>query len=100
VDELDAQGFSPAQIATVTGHKNPDSGKRYIRQRDAEKRKISDALSNAMTSSITGDKNESNVNVIIRNDNVSQRTIHVPQRSNINFHFDGQFKDCSFNFHS
>ena len=25
VSELDAQGFSSAQIATVTGHKNPDS---------------------------------------------------------------------------
>ena len=100
VSELDAQGFSPAQIATVTGQKNSDSVNRYIRRRDAEKRKMSDALSNAMTSSITGDKKESNVRVIIRNDDASQRTIHVPQGSNINFHFDGQFKDCSFNFHS
>ena len=41
-----------------------------------------------------------NIDIVIRNDDVSQRSIHIPKGTNVKFHFDGQFKDCSFNFHS
>ena len=102
VSELDAQGFTPAQIASVTGHKRSDSVTRYIRRRDSEKRNISDALTRGMAPSNKITKNDAAEDKIItiRNDDTAQRTIHVPQGSNIHFHFDGQFKDCSFKFHS
>lgn len=102
VSELNAQGFTSAQIASVTGQKRIESVDRYIRRRDSEKRNISDALTTAMLPSNKRIKNDvaENIDIVLRNDDGGQRSIHIPKGSNVNFHFDGQFKDCSFNFHS
>ena len=45
VTELYAQGFSHLEIYNVTGHKNPESVSRYVREtRDESRKVISDAL--------------------------------------------------------
>ncbi|MEL7309423.1 MAG: DUF3504 domain-containing protein, partial [Pseudomonadota bacterium] len=99
VSELNAQGFSSAQIASVTGQKRIESVDRYIRRRNSEKRNISDALTQAMLppNKRTKDDAAENIDIVIRNDDACQRSIQIPTGSNVNFHFDGQFKDCSMN---
>ena len=102
VTELDAQGFTPEQISSVTGQKNMDSVNRYRRRKDAEKRKISDALTSAMTPSRKIKRTEAleESSITIRNKDPAERIVQVPRGSEIHFHFEGQFKDCTFNFNS
>ena len=53
VCQLKESGMSNDDISSVTGHKNSESIQRYVRKRrDTDKQKISDCLSNSLSSEI------------------------------------------------
>jgi len=88
VNELDAGGFTSEQICSVTGHKNRESVEKYKRQRDTEKRKISDAITASFYQEIASTS-------------VSSKSLKVCQAMNkegcnVILKFDGNFKDCNF----
>jgi len=99
VSELNAQGFQPDQISSVTGHKTTDSLTRYVRRRDAEKRHISDALTSGFGANKCS-KNESDEITISSEGQEKNINVRLPQGSTLTVKFDGQFKDCTFNLHS
>lgn len=95
VNELDSCGFTSEQICSVTGHKNRDSVEKYKRQKDTEKRKISDAITTSINDEIDDSvvPNKSFVLANVDNENIN---VALPAGGNVTFKFDGNFQNCNF----
>ena len=84
------------QICSVTGHKNQTSVDKYKRQRDSEKRKISDAITESFNEEVV--IVPSKISFISKeNENIN---IDLPTGGNVTFKFDGNFNGCNFHIHT
>lgn len=96
VNELDSNGFTNEQICSVTGHKNLTSVDKYKRQRDSEKRKISDAITESFNEEVVIVPSKSSF-ISKENENIN---IDLPTGGNVTFKFDGNFNGCNFHIHT
>lgn len=98
VTELHAQGFSHLEICNVTGHKNPESVSRYVREtRDESRKVISDALNRSLTDAkhvtVTRKRQNTEIQVEVGDTALSEdKVIKITTNAPINFN--GQIQNC------
>jgi len=104
VTELKERGFTNDEIASVTGHKSSDSVAAYHRRRrDIEKRKLSDALNEGLSSNPTRSIEENalpkNSKIDFQPPTTTAETIEIKRgASNYSVQLNEQFSGCTFIF--
>lgn len=89
ISELKCQGYSNEDICLVTGHKNPASVSRYVRQRtDSQKRKVSESLQLGFCNKVAVAQNV--------NGNCQTISIMEPREGTMTINFSGSFTNCTF----